>query len=1187
MYNGNDAIANMRPLRCRYKYLLFLHIVVFIQVYLSPIDQCSVLINIKSRTNPIIPYHHVLLGQRYLNNVRFVSRLLWFGCIITSITWLYILLYIAGDIHPNPGPYTSSVNDNSSSSSPSSTLLSSSSTSPVSSMLNVTDLSRYLSVVHYNVQSIIHKIDVLGSELLNFDILTFSETWLNNSVNDSEVIIDSFSHPERKDRASDNHGGVLVYVKEGLPYKRRIDLEINKLECIWIELILNRKHVLLGVFYRPPNSDALYNRLIEDSIHLAADTNIGNIIVTGDLNYNMLTPTSARKIESICQQLSLSQIIEDATHFTEHSSSLLDLFLVSDKDNVIFSGVGDPFLNQDVRYHCPVFAYFKFWKPKRRSFTRKIWKYSHGDYDKLRSDIRQTDFSTLKHENINTYSQNISNYLLQLSNSCIPNYNITVRPSEPPWLSTELKRSIRARKRAYKRAKTSQSAYHWAKFRELRNKATAILRKSKENYYKNLSLRLRDNSLTSKDWWKVLKHFISTSNCQNSIPALISDNEYIYDDYNKANLLNTFFQQQTKLNDTNIEPPNTPNITNETLQSIVITPLEVETILKSLPLGKASGPDEINNRVLREAANELSILLCDLFNYSLTKSQVPDKWKEANVCAIFKKGDKSLVSNYRPISLLSNIEKVFERIIFKHVYNFIHENSILTHRQSGFRPQDSTVNQLAFLYNSYCEALDAGKEIRVVFFDVSKAFDRVWHKGLLEKLKSIGIDGALLSWFSSYLSNRRQRVIIPGTFSDWTTIEAGVPQGSILGPLLFLLYINDIVTEIQSDIRLFADDTSLSIIVEHPDTANQALTSDIRKIQNWADKWLVTFNPSKSESMTITRKINKPYHPPLNMYNQQIVEVPYHKHLGVCLSNDCSWHNHINYVKNKAWAKIYVLRKLKYMLDRKSLEIAYFTFIRPVLEYADVIWDNCTVNDKNELDKIQNEAGRIVTGATKLVSIHDLYSETGWETLSARRCKHKLILFYKMMNGQTPDYLSCLTPPTIAELSDYNLRNRDDISTIHSRTSLYYNSFLPSTIREWNSLPLSLRQAPTLTCFKRKLNDNISLPPQYYFSGSRQSQILHCRLRTNCSSLNQHLHKKNIVDSPRCLCGSVESTYHYFFKCNMYTNIRVTLFNSIRPLCSDITNHLLLHGKQTLSLDNNVLLFKHVQKFIIDSKRFS
>ena len=292
------------------------------------------------------------------------------------------------------------------------------------------------------------------------------------------------------------------------------------------------------------------------------------------------------------------------------------------------------------------------------------------------------------------------------------------------------------------------------------------------------------------------------------------------------------------------------------LSNFVITEAEVKAALLSLTLGKASGPDEINNRVLQALATELSPEFTTLFNQSLQQSDVPDIWKRSHVCPVSKGGDVSSLSNNRPISLLSNIDKTFERIVFKHLYNHFHDNDILTPLQSGFIPGDSTVNQLTFLYDTFCKALDSGKEVRVVFCDISKAFDRVWHAGLIYKLRASGVSGILLKWFENYLQNRYQRVVIPGAKSDWNYIRAGVPQGSILGPLLFLLYINDIVKDIGSNIRLFADDTSLYIIVENPEVAADILNTDLAKVAAWAKTWLVTFNALKTESLLISRKHN-------------------------------------------------------------------------------------------------------------------------------------------------------------------------------------------------------------------------------------------------------------------------------------------------------------------------------------------
>ena len=753
-------------------------------------------------------------------------------------------------------------------------------------------------------------------------------------------------------------------------------------------------------------------------------------------------------------------------------------------------------------------------------------------------------------------------------------------------LSSTLKRQIRKRKQAYKRAKVTNLESHWKSFKKIRNKVTKLIRDSKQSHYDNIANKLKSTTLSSKDWWSTLKSFIIPIT-NSSVPPLEVNNSIYTDECDKANILNSFFQSQTVLNEQNAILPDLPDINrlNSHLDSIVFTRLEVESVLKSLALGKASGPNGLSNRILRELSNELSTPFCSLFNQSLRSGTFPTQYKEANVCPVPKKGDTSIVSNYRPISLLNSESKVFERLVFKYLYNHLQDNNSLSSLQSGFIPGDSTTNQLTFLYNTFCQALDSGKEVRAVFCDISKAFDRVWHSGLLHKLHAAGVTGEALAWFKNYLSDRKQRVVLPSTSSDWALIRAGVPQGSILGPLLFLLYINDIVTDIGSNIRLFADDTSLYIIVDNPTTAADYLNMDLIKISRWAATWLVTFNPTKTEALLFSRKLNRPQHPPLLMQNHQISEVEFHKHLGLYLSNDCTWHYHINYIKEKAWFRINIMRKLKFKLDRKSLETIYTTFIRPLIEYGDVIWDNCTQYEKQELDKIQNEAARIATGTTKLVSLHSLYNEICWESLECRRNNHKLTLFYKMVHNITPLYLSSLIPQSVNTISRYNLRNSNDLQTIDARTNQFYMSFLPSSVRAWNNLSVDVQQCDSVASFKRFLQKDNPKVPQHFYSGCRKNQILLTRLRTNCSSLNFDLFVKNIVDSPLCRCGSIENAQHFFFHCTFYQAQRNELINAVSPYQFPLLN-LFLYGDLTLSQEINRTIFDHVYKFITDSKRF-
>ena len=692
----------------------------------------------------------------------------------------------------------------------------------------------------------------------------------------------------------------------------------------------------------------------------------------------------------------------------------------------------------------------------------------------------------------------------------------------------------------------------------------------------------------TRDWWKLLNSMINNKKCS-SMPSLVSPstNIPVTSDFEKAELLNVYFCDQTSIcEDNKTVPTDQVNNVQTRLDSVSLSAQEVNDILRNLKPFKASGPDGISNRFLKEVATEISEPLCDLFNASLSSSKFPSPWKLANVCAVYKKGDKSLVNNYRPISLLNTIEKVFERLVCKHIYNFLHSSNYFTAFQSGFIPGDSAVNQLTCLYDAFCKALDDGLDVRIVFFDISKAFDKVWHKGLLYKLKMAGISGTLLRWFEDYLKDRKQHVVLPGATSGWLTLGAGVPQGSILGPLLFLVYINDIVADVDSNMRLFADDTSMFVIVDNPVNSANRLQLDIDRISGWADKWLVNFNPSKSEHLLISRRVAPVLHPSLYMHDTLIPTVSCHKHLGVHFSDKCTWHNHIDCIKSRAWQRVHIMRKLKFALDRKSLETIYTFFVLPILEYADIVWDNCTLSDKAELDKIHYEAGRIVTGATNLVSIDKLLTDLGWETLQERRNKHKLIQIYKMTHRLTPDYLASLIPPQVGDTMQYNLRNAHNVNLVSARTTLYYNSFLPSTLREWNSLPQYARDIPTLSQFKAFLSRNKPKPKSYFYFGNRNSQVIHARLRMKCSSLNYHLYSKNIVESPRCICGKIENNFHYFFECHRYNQQRQVLINKVstKAVCS---LDLLLYGDESLTYDANVSILEAVFDYIRATKRFS
>jgi hypothetical protein len=309
------------------------------------------------------------------------------------------------------------------------------------------------------------------------------------------------------------------------------------------------------------------------------------------------------------------------------------------------------------------------------------------------------------------------------------------------------------------------------------------------------------------------------------------------------------------------------------------------------------------------------------------------------------------MNNYRPVSILPCASKILERIVFKNVFNYFRENHLLTPHQSGFMPGDSTVNQLTYLYHVFAKALDDKKKVQIVFCDVSKAFDRCWHDGLIYKLRLLGIGGDLLTWFKDYLSNRYQRVVIRGQSSDLGLIEAGVPQGSVLGPLLFLAYINDLPSEIQSNMKLFADDATLYFDFEDDNIAEEVLNSDLSHIQLWADRWLMKFSPTKTKLMGLSLKRgNFLNNISLDFNNVRLTNVENHKHLGLTLSRKLDWSSHVHSLLENVSKMSDVLKLLKYKIDRKSLETIYFTFIRSRLEYGCQVWDNCSKDDSDALE---------------------------------------------------------------------------------------------------------------------------------------------------------------------------------------------------------------------------------------------
>lgn len=754
-------------------------------------------------------------------------------------------------------------------------------------------------------------------------------------------------------------------------------------------------------------------------------------------------------------------------------------------------------------------------------------------------------------------------------------------------MTSEIRRLMRQRNRLYHKAKTTNSPNHLQNYKNKRNQVVQLIREAKDDYMDSLKNTLSDPNLPSRKWFKIANDITNLKNKSNPPPPLITNSKVNMHPLDKAQVLNEHFSNISKVENEPILPEMNNHPKNFNLTSI--NEQDVKDQLHILNCSKPGGPDELFPKMIKLFSNKLVKPLTLLFNRSLELGQVPNQWKMSNISAIFKgKGSEQDPTNYRPISVTSCLSKMLEKIIFKYLFNYLKENEILTRFQSGFRPGDSTVAQLLELYHIIMENLDKGKDLKFIFCDVSKAFDKVWHQGLLFKLSKYGIYGNLHKWFTSYLSDRTQRVMNEGFKSTWLPTSAGVPQGSVLGPYLFLIYINDIVENLSSNVRLFADDTTLFTVINNEESV-KILNEDLYKIARFADNWLIILNPSKTKSMTMTRKRTTNW-PQIEINETTLIDDVSHTHLGITLTSNGTWTEHINNIYQKAAYRLNIMRMLKHDLDRNSLNRFYIAFIRPILEYGSIIWDNCTKQQSDLLESLQKDAARIVTGLRKGTSQDVLYNELGWASLSERRKNNKLIQFFKILNNEAPSYLDDIVKKFNDHQSDYPLRNQQ-LKHPTPRTTSYKNSFFISTTDLWNSIDISLANATSLYSFKKVLKDRIKNPPKHYSYGERKFNIILCQLRNHKSQLQFDLFNDHLSEEFTCNCGAIETRRHYLLECPLFADQRVELMNSLvshpeiyRAITVDDSS--LLFGSPELSIPLNNSLTTIVINYIRETARF-
>ena len=1057
-----------------------------------------------------------------------------------------------------------------------------------------------------------YKVDEIQNRLClenEFDIICLSETWLKPQTDVAKLHIPGYCFIHRPRHS--HGGGVAMYYRETLPIQRRQDLEHPNLEILWQQLPGKGGHIFIGVCYSPPGrnmqqADTFIDNLTECIGH-AMDKNPVAIYLLGDFNDQCRTWHGSHdkselkyKLHDSINSLGLYQLVTEPTHFTSHSANLLDLIITDAPGYTIDVGTLPPICTS---HHCVTYCAVSISVDVGHSYNKDIWLYDEADWVGLNAALEMSNLFENVHSftDINHILHHWMDNFRKLLETYIPHKTITVHPKDKPWINSHIKQCIRNRDRLFKRYKRTRKVDHYWTYQAAKYHARSEMDTAKQLHRDKLTNQLANPKISSKEYWKIKKQLIG-GKIVHGIPPINVGGNLTSDDMTKANAFTQYFASQSQAPRVQHEIKQMQNIFQSKLQVPQITVEEVQKILLSLNIGKANGPDNISNTILKHTARTVASSITAIINYSLSIGNFPDDWKIANITPIFKKGDKQNVQNYRPVSLLSNIGKVMERAVYKKLCEHCEANGILTWRNAGFKKNEGTINQLLYLNHTIYNNLNNGKDTAMIFLDASKAFDRIWHKGLLWKLKKIGVCDNLCEWFNSYLKDRKIRTVVHGKSSDWYKISAGVPQGSILGQLLFLIYVNDIVEDIKCEILLYADDTSLicSFDKDNMSESFQKLNGDLSTLTNWAYEWHMDFNAAKSEYVIFSNKKNINY-PALSMDNQNLERVKEHTHLGLTLDETMNWDSHISKVTNKATKRISTLWKLNEVLPRRCLENYYFHFVRPILEYACICFDNCSKAASNRLESVQRKAAIACTRAYQRTSHVSLLSELAWPTLAIRRQVYKLSTMYKIINNNTPNYIKSLIPQQRGQtVISHILRNELQITIPRCRLKSFSTSFIPDTIRMWNETNNDLKTSRSLPSFKNALKKTL-FPGKVKNNAELRgkSAINLCRMRMGLSALNSQREQYHLIENSSCnKCNNgKEDITHYFLTCPQYAAQRGTLIRELGQLLqpagitpTKIKNNVLLniiiHGCPILNYDQNMNLLESTLKYIGDTKRF-
>ena len=891
------------------------------------------------------------------------------------------------------------------------------------------------------------------------DIVIGSETWLNPDIHSSELFPATYN-VYRKDRR-DGHGGVLIATKGSL-----ISHEIHSgstAESVLVSIKTTKKTepLIIGSIYRTPSETSMeqMEEILKtlDPIKTDGTVWIGGDFNLPDIDWNDLKVVGHQYPRAVNQAF-IDKITDvglyQANDKPTRGDNILDLFLTN-RPNLLTRCTTIPALGD----HDIVLTDSKTKATRVKPVARKVSIWKKADFDTIKkSTVTFSEDNTTHPElTVNELWQRIQDHLTNMMNIHVP-AKITSTKNHLPWINSKLKKISRRKYRAWRKAKTTNNAEDWARFKNIKNEARRTYRQSYQNYVNKI---VEEDS--NKNLWRLIKNKRSDPM---GIAPLKKNGLTFSDSKAKADILNNHFCAAFTREDLSTVPK-LDDSPHPDMPDILVQCNGVQKLLSNLNPKKAAGPDNIPCRLLKELASELAPVLTLLFNKSLATGDIPEIWKHAHVQPTFKKGDRNQPANYRPISLTCVCCKLLEHIVRSGISSHLDSNNIITDAQHGFRKKRSCESQLILTVDDLAAVIDKAGQTDTILLDFSKAFDTVPHQRLLLKLDYYGIRGQTKRWIENFLSGRTQQVVVEGESSCIGPVMSGVPQGSVLGPTLFLIFINDIGDGIHAKVRLFADDTILYSHIESPNDAIQ-LQDDLKKLETWVSKWQMAFNVDKCYLLSISRKrirIPTSY----TLHEHTLERVSDAKYLGVLITDNLNWGKHVQSTAAKANRTCaFIHRNLKGCSKRLQTH-CYQSLARPILEYSSTVWDPHQQNLINTLEMTQRRAARrILQDFSPKTSASALVAKLHLDTLQHRRAASKATLMYKIMNGLVD---MPIRQGVIEKVSRSTRGHQLKLRVPHARTDVYKHSFFPSAVRLWNSLDQASITATTVPAFKTSLEN--------------------------------------------------------------------------------------------------------------------